>query len=281
MDNVARYEKMALEASKRTTHVYSTSFSLATRLLGRSVRHAIYGIYGLVRLADEIVDTLHDLDQAARLQELHADTFDALRQEFSLNPILHSFQRAAIRYRIPEDLITAFFDSMRMDLDRRLHSQGSYADYIYGSAEVVGLMCLRVFTGGNEPRYQEAKTYARSLGAAFQKVNFLRDMKEDYYEKGRLYFPDVIRPDRFDLGTKQAIEKDIEDDFKEARKGIPLLPVSARLGVYLAYRYYLTLFRTLRRAQPHALFDQRIRVGNIRKMSLIPVALLGAALLRR
>ncbi|MFB0515462.1 MAG: phytoene/squalene synthase family protein [Candidatus Neomarinimicrobiota bacterium] len=278
MNNLERYEKMALETSRNTTRIYSTSFSLATRLLGSSTRKAIYAIYGLVRLADEIVDTMHDQDKEALLDELQEDTFRAIQRGFSLNPILHSFQGTERRFHIRPELITAFFDSMRMDLDLKRHNPASYPKYIYGSAEVVGLMCLYVFVRGDEAQIMKMESHARSLGAAFQKVNFLRDLKEDYFEKGRLYFPTLIDSRYFDLATKREIEAEIEGDFQHALEGIKQLPFSARLGVYVAYRYYQTLLRVLKRTQPHILFNQRIRISNLRKVGLLPMTLLRVAL---
>ncbi|UCD37171.1 MAG: phytoene/squalene synthase family protein [Fidelibacterota bacterium] len=274
MNNRERYEKMALETSRKTTRIYSTSFSLATRLLGSTTRKAIYAIYGLVRLADEIVDTMHDMDKEALLNELQEDTFRAMRQGFSLNPILHSFQRTAHRFHIKLELITAFFDSMRMDLDHKRYDPMTYSNYVYGSAEVVGLMCLRVFVGPDEARIVQLEDHARSLGAAFQKVNFLRDLKEDYFEKGRLYFPAMAESDQFNQAVKKTIESEIEKDFQHALGGIRRLPFSARLGVYIAYRYYQTLFRVLKRTQPHILFNHRIRISNLRKVGLLPMTIL-------
>ncbi|UCH09252.1 MAG: phytoene/squalene synthase family protein [Fidelibacterota bacterium] len=278
MDNLERYERMALGTSRHTTRTYSTSFSLASRLLGSTTRKAIYAIYGLVRLADEIVDTMHDRDKEALLDELQADTSRAIQQEFSLNPILHSFQRTAHRFHIPTELITAFFDSMRMDLDLKRHDPATYSTYIYGSAEVVGLMCLRVFVGGDEARIRALESHARSLGAAFQKVNFLRDLREDYLDKGRLYFPTLTDSRHFNLDTKRAIEAEIERDFQHALEGIKQLPFSARLGVYVAYRYYQTLLRTLKRTQPQMLFKRRVRISNLRKVGLLPITLLRVTL---
>jgi len=277
MDNLERYEKMALETSRNTTRIYSTSFSLATRLLGPSTRKAIYAIYSFVRLADEIVDTMHDKDQEALLDELEDSTFRAIQRGFGLNPILHSFQRTVHQFHIPPELITAFFDSMWMDLDLKRHDPGTYSKYVYGSAEVVGLMCLRVFLGADEARFGRLESHARSLGAAFQKINFLRDLKEDYFEKGRLYFPALIDSHHLDLATKKEIEAEIESDFQHALKGIKQLPFSARLGTYVAYRYYQTLLRVLKRTQPHILFNQRIRISNLRKVGLLPMTLLRVA----
>jgi phytoene/squalene synthetase len=240
------FHEVSEQCSKSTTERYSTSFSSAIRLLHADLRQPIYNIYGLVRFADEIVDTFHDHKKDVLLAEFKADTYAAIQDGISLNPILHSFQLTVNKYNIDHALIEAFFKSMEMDLDRKTYNEGGYAEYIYGSAEVVGLMCLFVFLDGNKAEYERLKPYAQALGAAFQKVNFLRDVKADYALLDRTYFPGV------DFGNftdkqKAEIEADIQKDFEMAYKGILMLPNKAKFGVYVAFKYYLSLFRKIKR----------------------------------
>jgi phytoene/squalene synthetase len=237
-------------------------------MFDRKLHAPIYGIYGFVRYADEIVDTFHGYDKKKLLDNFKKDTFQAIEDKISLNPILHSFQIVVNKYNIEHDLITAFLRSMEMDLYFNEYNQTCYEEYIYGSAEVVGLMCLRVFCEGNEEAYQRLKPAARSLGAAFQKVNFLRDMKSDYFERGRTYFPNVDFK-RFDYQAKKEIEADIQRDFDHAYMGILQLPKSARLGVYLAYIYYLKLFRKIQETAPTKVMNERIRVPDTKKFTLL------------
>jgi len=241
---------------------------MGIKLFDKKLRNPIYSIYGFVRFADEIVDTFHDKDKAALLKEFRADTYKAIEQKISLNPILHAFQSVVNAYEIDRDLIEAFLDSMEMDLHYSKYEDALYNKYIYGSAEVVGLMCLKVFTENNHKQYNELKDSARSLGSAFQKINFLRDIKSDYQERGRTYFPDVDY-ENFTEENKRAIEADIKADFDQGLEGIQNLPKGARLGVYLAYVYYINLFNKIRNSSPLTVKQERIRVRNRKKIYLL------------
>lgn len=257
--------------SKLTTEKYSTSFSSAIRLLHPDLQTPIYNIYGFVRFADEIVDTFHDFDKAVLLAEFKRETKCAIERGISLNPILNSFQQTVRQYNITYDLIEAFFISMEMDLIQSSYNQNSYNEYIYGSAEVVGLMCLHVFCDGNKALYHHLKHYAQSLGAAFQKVNFLRDVKADYNGLNRTYFPDCDF-DNFTFSVKQNIERDIQHDFDVAFEGIVQLPLKARFGVYVAYKYYLSLFKKIKKLQPQMILQQRIRIPSYGKAVILAKA---------
>lgn len=228
----------------------------------------IYAIYGFVRYADEIVDTFHDHDKKALLNLFKKDTYKAIQEGISLNPVLHSFQIIVNQYKIDLDLIEAFLHSMEMDLDFKIYNDSKYHEYIYGSAEVVGLMCLKVFCEGDESEYLRLRASACKLGAAFQKVNFLRDIKSDYEERGRVYFPGVDFL-TFDKMTKIAIEDDIQKDFEEALIGINNLPKGAKMGVKVAYLYYLKLFDKIKTLPPEVITQERIRIPNARKISLL------------
>ncbi|MFP4288562.1 MAG: phytoene/squalene synthase family protein [Bacteroidales bacterium] len=262
------YTLNALKCSKTTTLNYSTSFSMGVWMLQKQFRPAIYAIYGFVRFADEIVDTFHTQDQKELLNQFKNDTYDAIEKQFSTNPILHSFQWAVNKYRIDHELIDAFLYSMELDLYKNTYNREEYHQYIYGSAEVVGLMCLRVFYEGNDQGYQNLVHPARKLGEAFQKVNFLRDMLSDYHERGRVYFPEVDFKN-FDQKMKQDIEDEIDNDFAEAYKGIKKLNKESRLGVYVAYSYYLKLLKKIRTAPPDKLLEKRFRVPNSTKIFLL------------
>ncbi len=262
------YTSNALDCSIKTTRNYSTSFSLGVRVLGREFRPAVYAIYGFVRFADEIVDTFHNHDRRWLLNTFREQTYQAIELGLSTNPILHSFQWVVNKYAIDRDLIDAFLESMEMDLEKKAYTAKEYQKYIYGSAEVVGLMCLKVFCYGKEQEYQRLLPSARKLGEAFQKVNFLRDMKSDLYERGRVYFPEVDF-DGFDDKVKKEIEKDIKADFDDALKGIRSLDKKARLGVYLAYRYYLELLGKISRHSSSSLIQSRIRVDDRVKLVLL------------
>jgi phytoene synthase len=268
MNTIALYDKVCLKASRHTTYSYSTSFSLGIRSLDKRFHAPIHAIYGFVRFADEIVDTFHGYDKADLLDRFRKDTYNAVAEGISLNPILHSFQRVVNEYRIEQKLYDTFLDSMAMDLTDTAHDQGSYETYILGSAEVVGLMCLRVFCEGDEAMYQRLKPAAMKLGAAFQKVNFLRDLKDDHQNLGRTYFPG-IDVSRMDAQVKQQIEQDIQHDFDEALVGIRQLPKGARFGVYIAYVYYLNLFRKIKALPCDRILKERVRVRNRRKMLLL------------
>jgi 15-cis-phytoene synthase len=277
MNAMALYDRTTLECSKLVTQRYSTSFSLGIKALDKKYHSPIYGIYGFVRFADEIVDTFFDHDQRNMLFTFKEDTIRAIEQKISLNPVLHAFQLVVHEYKIELDLIEAFLDSMAMDLDKQVYHNENYKEYIYGSAEVVGLMCLKVFCKGNPEQYDELKAAACKLGSAFQKVNFLRDMKSDYEERGRVYFPGLEYA-KFNATAKALIEKDIEEDFKAALVGIRNLPEGAKTGVYLAYKYYRSLFKKLCQSSPEAIAASRIRIPNARKLSLLLTTYFGAKL---
>lgn len=262
------FSKTTYECSKLITQRYSTSFTLGIKTLDKRFHMAIYAIYGFVRCADEIVDTFHQHDKAVLLDRFRTDTFLALEERISLNPVLHCFQEVVHTYGIEPELIESFLHSMKMDLHHFKYDSSRYQEYIYGSAEVIGLMCLRVFCQGDEAIFQKLKAPARSLGAAFQKVNFLRDMKSDYAERGRVYFPGVDFSD-FNKSVKDRIEEEIEEDFQEAYIGILGLPKEARRGVYLAYLYYRKLFDKIRLCPASRIMHERIRIANQKKLSLL------------
>ena len=262
------YNTTTLKCSKLITQHYSTSFTLGIKTLDRKFHFPIYAIYGFVRYADEIVDTFHDFNKKELLDKFKEDTYTAIEEKISLNPVLHSFQLVVNEYKIEHELIEAFLYSMEMDLYNQAYNTEGYEEYIYGSAEVVGLMCLRVFCEGDEEMYQRLKAPAKSLGSAFQKVNFLRDMKSDYYERGRVYFPKV-HFEQFNQDAKDAIEADIQKDFDDAYQGIIKLPTGAKLGVYLAYIYYRKLFAKIKKLPPATILNQRVRVPDSRKMALL------------
>lgn len=262
------YIKNALDISEITTKNYSTSFSLGVRTLDKAYRGPIYAIYGFVRFADEIVDTFHDKDKRTLIKEFRQHTFSAIEQGISTNPILHSFQWVVNEYHIDHHLIDAFLHSMEMDLERKSYDASKFKEYVYGSAEVVGLMCLRVFYKDDDERYRALVHPARKLGEAFQKVNFLRDIQADLEERGRMYFPQTDWK-HFDIHAKSAIEKDIQQDFDDAYKGIVRLKKEVRLGVYLAYVYYLRLFKKIKSTKPENIMQKRYRVKNSTKFILL------------
>lgn len=261
------FDELAYKVSKTVTEKYSTSFSLGILALAPSIRPAIYAIYGYVRLADEIVDSFHDYDKSRLLQRLKTETCNALDENISLNPILQSFQETVNKFNIDKALIEQFLHSMEMDLQQIDYNSDLYKEYILGSAEVVGLMCLHVFTENKKETFEMLKPYAMKLGAAFQKVNFLRDLRDDYHSLGRTYFPDIdMRV--FNNKIKSQIENEIEEDFKNALIGIKKLPSSSRFGVYLAYKYYLSLFKKIKNTSAEKIMNQRIRIHNGQKISL-------------
>lgn len=268
MSTIAQYDQICYRMSRLTTRAYSTSFSLGIRCLAREFRNPVYAIYGFVRFADEIVDTFHDSDKATLLKRFSEDTWRAIDERISLNPILHSFQQVVHTYAIERELIEQFLASMEMDLHKKQYDQSGYETYILGSAEVVGLMCLRVFCKGHEAEYLSLKPAAMKLGAAFQKINFLRDLRADYAGLGRTYFPGLT-VEQFDETTKGRIEADIAADFQQGFEGIKRLPRGARLGVYIAYRYYLALFRKIRRLPSNEVLQGRIRVRNRYKLAIL------------
>ncbi len=261
------FDQVSASCSRLTTRSYSTSFSLGIRFLDKDLREPIYGIYGFVRYADEIVDTFHDYEQRYLLEKFSRDTFEAIDQGISLNPILNSFQKVVRKYGIQKETIQTFLDSMEMDLSDRTYDQGNYEQYILGSAEVVGVMCLRVFLRGDEKEFVRLKPYAMKLGSAFQKINFLRDLNADYQTLGRMYFPGV-EMNSFDNRVKKEIEADIEKDFAMGYEGIKMLPKEARFGVFVAYVYYYKLFRKIKGKSVDAIKEDRIRISNERKIAL-------------
>ncbi len=262
------FHKVSNECSRITTERYSTSFSSAIRLLHKSMRTPICNIYGLVRFADEIVDSFHGYNKQLLLQEFKEETYKAIAQGISLNPILNSFQQTVNTYKIDIELVNAFFRSMEFDLDKTKYDAEEYNQYIYGSAEVVGLMCLYVFCEGDSKKFGELKPAAQALGAAFQKVNFLRDVKNDYQQLNRTYFPGVDFAN-FSALHKMQVEADIANDFAQAYQGILHLPVKARFGVYVAYKYYFSLFKKIRKSQPANLLENRIRIPDYAKAFIV------------
>lgn len=262
------FDELSYTVSKETTKKYSTSFSLGILALSPPIRNAIYAIYGYVRLADEIVDSFHGYDKERLLRRFRNDTWISLDEKISLNPIFQSFQQTVHDYRIDEKLIDQFLKSMEMDLEKIEYNSDLYQEYILGSAEVVGLMCLQVFVNGDQEEYERLKPFAMKLGSAFQKVNFLRDLKDDHDILGRCYFPD-LDISCFDNDIKHSIEKDIENEFNEALEGIKKLPPTSRFGVYLAYRYYVSLFRKIKRRSAKTIMNERVRISNGAKLSLM------------
>jgi phytoene synthase len=267
------FDDLSASCSKMTTKLYSTSFSLGIHFLKPKFHAPIYGIYGFVRLADEIVDSFHDYDKKYLMDKIRIDTVEAIRDRISINPILNSFQEVVHQYSIEWDLVDTFLRSMEMDLMKSEHTPDSYSQYILGSAEVVGLMCLRVFAEGNDTIYNELKPFAMKLGAAFQKVNFLRDLQADYLYLGRTYFPGV-NFDHFSDKDKQIIQQEIEADFDQALIGIRKLPAGSRRGVYLAYFYYKKLFLLIKKTPPEKVMTARIRIPDHNKIGLMFQSLL-------
>ncbi|MCK7535945.1 MAG: phytoene/squalene synthase family protein [Marinilabiliales bacterium] len=262
------YDNISLKCSREVTTGYSTSFSLGIKMLAPRHRNAIYAIYGFVRMADEIVDTFFDQRQRELLDRFRVDTGEAIANRISCNPVLHSFQWAVNTYNIDREFIDAFIFSMEMDLEKKNHDQQSYNEYIYGSAEAVGLMCLRVFCHNDPGRFDHLREPARKLGSAFQKVNFLRDIRSDYTDRGRIYFPGVDF-NKFSVADKKLIEDDIAAEFRDALTGIRGLDRGSRRGVYLAYSYYLALFRKIRKTPPEAVTGRRFRISDGRKLLLL------------
>ena len=266
--SILLFDKTSNDLSRRVSLNYSTSFSLGIKLLAKEYRWAVFATYGFVRLADEIVDTFHGFDKARLLSDFKKQTYQSIEEGISTNPILHSFQLAANQFGITDELIEPFFNSMEEDLQTNSHNQSSYDEYIYGSAEVVGLMCLRIFCKGDQQEYNKLLPFARSLGAAFQKVNFLRDIKSDIEERGRVYFPNVDFS-HFTDQDKMNIIADVKKDFEHAYKGILMLPIGSRLGVYTAYIYYLKLLQKIERTTASDIMKARIRIPNSQKIVLL------------
>ena len=262
------FDEVSNECSKLTTIAYSTSFSLGIRVLEKKLHNPIYGIYGFVRFADEIVDTFHDYNKFQLFEDFKQDTYKAIENKISLNPILNSFQEVVNNYNIDIKLIDTFLDSMEMDLQPQVYDTKKYNLYILGSAEVVGLMCLQVFVNGDKKAFEELRPYAMSLGSAFQKINFLRDANADFEDLGRTYFPNIDMHNFSEI-DKLKIEDDIEDDFKKALIGIKKLKSGSRGGVYLAYVYYYNLFRKIQDLPSSRVLEERVRVANSNKFFLM------------
>ncbi|MDZ4751250.1 MAG: phytoene/squalene synthase family protein [Flavobacteriales bacterium] len=265
------YDSVSMQCSKRITRAYSTSFSLGISTLSKRFHDPIYAIYGFVRLADEIVDTFHDYDKKVLLDRFRNDTIQAIEEKISLNPVLHCFQQTVHRFEIDWALIEGFLDSMQMDLEKKNYDSGGYQEYIYGSAEVVGLMCLRVFTEKNKIEYEELKPFAMKLGSAFQKVNFLRDLRSDTQELGRNYFPQY-QGFETSMDWKESIEKEIKEEFHEAWNGIRNLPRGAKLGVYIAYKYYTILFHKIQSLPAEKILQSRVRIPDRTKARILVVS---------
>jgi phytoene/squalene synthetase len=263
------FDKVSYECSEKVTKTYSTSFSMATKLLSKSIRKDIYNIYGFVRFADEIVDSFHSYNKSELFNSFCQDLDKALLNKISLNPILNSFQHTFHKYSIDRDLVDSFMKSMRMDLKKKKYSSvKEYKEYIYGSADVVGLMCLKVFVQGNEEQYEKLKKNAMKLGSAFQKVNFLRDIKADQQNLKRSYFPNT-QFNKLSESEKNEIVNEIEDDFRIGLNGIKELPIVAKFGVFIAYRYYNQLLKKLKKTPAREIINQRIRVPNLKKLELL------------
>ncbi|MGM1429512.1 phytoene/squalene synthase family protein [Sphingobacterium lactis] len=258
------FDELSFSVSKMTTNTYSTSFSLGILALKPTIRSAVYAIYGYVRLADEIVDSFHGYDKHRLLRRLRIETDEAIQEGISLNPIMNAFQATVNNFKIDRELIEQFLHSMEMDLAKIDYNSDLYKEYIHGSAEVVGLMCLQVFLDGDREKFAELKPYAMKLGSAFQKINFLRDLKDDYHVLGRTYFPNIDMA-TFDNAVKQQIEQEIGEEFRQALIGIKKLPSSSIFGVYLAYKYYLSLFYKIKRKSSKDIINNRVRVANTEK----------------
>jgi phytoene/squalene synthetase len=265
------FHEVSQDCSRITTEKYSTSFFSAIKLLHKDFRAPICNIYGFVRFADEIVDSFHEHPKADLLADFKRSTYEAIEKKISLNPILNSFQITVNEYQIDHHLIEAFLYSMELDLEKREYDKVGYEEYIYGSAEVVGLMCLHVFCAGKKDEYDSLKPYARSLGAAFQKVNFLRDLRADFEGLDRIYFPGC-NFNNFSEKDKLEIERDIQKDFDHAFEGIQKLPIKARFGVYVAFKYYLSLFKKIKKIQPQKIMQQRIRIPDYGKFLILAKA---------
>lgn len=262
------FDEVSFKTSKEVTRTYSTSFSLGILCLSKKIHNPIYGIYGFVRLADEIVDSFHEFNKAELFNEFKRDTFSSIEMGFSLNPILNAFQQIVKEYSIDEELIHSFLNSMEADLHKKEYDAEAYSKYIFGSAEAVGLMCLKVFTERDSKLYNQLKYSAMKLGYAFKKINFLRDLKQDYYDLGRFYFPG-INIKSFNEKAKKDIELDISSEFKIALEGIKKLPRSSRFGVYVAYIYYRALFEKIKALPSVSIMNERVRIPNYQKIYLL------------
>jgi phytoene synthase len=266
--SLALYHKTAQECNTVITKRYSTSFTLGIKMLGKQYQKGIFAIYGYVRIGDEIVDSFQDYDRQLIWNEYERDTWLALERGISHNPIINTFVQVVRKYNIDYDLIRAFHTSMKLDLEEQKYDPALFEKYIHGSAEVVGLMCLKVFCDGNEEMYERLTKSAKALGSALQKVNFLRDIKDDFSEKGRVYFPN-LNFSSFDKRIKEVIEDDIQLEFNEALQGIKQLPDGSRIGVYIAYKYYIKLFKKIKRKKPQQVLKGRIRINNLLKLFIL------------
>ena len=264
----AIFDKVSNDCSEITTKSYSTSFSLGIKILDKSLHNPIYGIYGFVRFADEIVDSFHNYNKKELFKKYKSDTYLGIKNKISLNPIINSFQEVVNKFKIDHSLIELFLDSMEMDLEEQHYDENTYKKYILGSAEVVGLMCLTIFVKGDKNQYKKLKPYAMKLGSAFQKINFLRDVNDDFNELGRTYFPEV-NMSNFNDTDKLKIENEIENEFTEGLKGITMLPNTSKGGVYLAYKYYYNLFKKIKRIPANKILEKRTRISNFRKFTIL------------
>ena len=264
-----QYHNTCYKLSRRLTISYSTSFSWGIKAFAPEYRDPIYAIYGYVRVADEIVDTFHEFDKKKLLDKFRQDTYEAIESGISTNPIIHAFQKVVKDYNIDTKLVDAFLDSMEMDLYESSYQRDNYDTYIYGSAEVVGLMCLYVFVHGDVEKYKKLEHSARMLGSAFQKVNFLRDIKSDIAERGRIYLPDVNTEMMINNENKKKLEKEIDEEFHQAFLGIVKLPIGVKLGVYSAYLYYIMLFKKIKSLDVNQLLNRRVRISNLYKFYLL------------
>ena len=264
----AIFDKVSNDCSEITTKSYSTSFSLGIKILDKRLHNPIYGIYGFVRFADEIVDSFHNYNKKELFNKYKNDTYLGINNKISLNPIINSFQEVVNKFKIDHSLIESFLNSMKMDLEDQNYDENTYKKYILGSAEVVGLMCLTIFVNGDQNKYNELKPYAMKLGSAFQKINFLRDANDDYKTLGRTYFPEV-NMENFNKSDKLKIENEIENEFIEGLKGIRMLPNTSKGGVYLAYKYYYNLFKKIKEIPAQQILEKRTRISNFRKFTIL------------
>ena len=264
----AIFDKVSNDCSEITTKAYSTSFSLGIKILDKRLHNPIYGIYGFVRFADEIVDSFHNYNKKELFKKYKSDTYLGINNKISLNPIINSFQEVVTKFKIDHSLIESFLDSMEMDLEDQNYDENTYKKYILGSAEVVGLMCLTIFVNGDKNKYNKLKPYAMKLGSAFQKINFLRDINDDYKKLGRTYFPE-INIENFTKSDKLKIENEIESEFIEGLKGIRMLPNTSKGGVYLAYKYYYKLFKKIKSIPANKILEKRIRISNSIKFIIL------------
>ena len=264
----AIFDKVSNDCSEITTKAYSTSFSLGIKILDKKLHNPIYGIYGFVRFADEIVDSFHNYNKRELFDKYKSDTYLGINNKISLNPIINSFQEVVNKFKIDHSLIESFLDSMEMYLENQHYNYDTYKKYILGSAEVVGLMCLTIFVNGDQNKYNELKPYAMKLGSAFQKINFLRDVNDDYKTLGRTYFPEV-NMENFSKSDKLKIENEIENEFTEGLKGIRMLPNTSKGGVYLAYKYYYNLFKKIKKTPAQQILEKRTRISNLRKFTIL------------